>query len=73
METTYLVTGMTCKNCVAHVREEVSELPGVEDVTVSLDGTMVITSAVPLEFELVENAVSEAGNYTLAPNPNTQD
>ncbi|MDR0487799.1 MAG: cation transporter [Propionibacteriaceae bacterium] len=71
METTYSVTGMTCKNCVAHVQEEVSELPGVDGVSVNLDGTMIISSGVPLDFETVAVAVAEAGNYTLSAKPLT--
>ncbi|TIC79417.1 cation transporter [Nocardioides sp. GY 10127] len=59
---TFHVTGMTCQHCVASVTEEVSELPGVTDVAVTLDdGTLVITSAQPLDRDAVSGAVSEAG------------
>ena len=33
---TYTVSGMTCSHCVASVREEVSEVAGVEAVDVDL-------------------------------------
>ena len=65
--TNYTVTGMTCGHCVAHVTEEVKAIPGVTDVKVSLeDGSMVVTSDALIDFELIEAAVSEAGNYQVA-------
>lgn len=68
MESTYTVTGMTCEHCVAHVTEEVSALPGVDHVDVTLDdGRMVVQSAQPIPFEQVAEAVGEAGDYTVVP------
>lgn len=34
--TTFAVDGMTCGNCVRHVTEELTALPGVTDVQVQL-------------------------------------
>jgi len=66
MQTRYRVTGMTCDHCVAHVTEEVSALSGVTHVTVSLaDGTMLVDSPIPIDFSLITDAVSEAGDYTV--------
>ena len=63
---TWTVTGMTCGHCVASVTEELQEVPGVEDVAVTLEtGEVVVTSAEPLSREAVEAAVGEAG-YQLA-------
>ena len=31
----YQVTGMTCGHCEMSIREEVSEIPGVQDIQVS--------------------------------------
>lgn len=66
--TDYLVSGMTCGHCVASVTEEISELRGVESVTVDLNagGTSRVTvaSTVPLELASVRAAVDEAG-YAL--------
>ncbi|WP_341926316.1 heavy-metal-associated domain-containing protein [Nocardioides psychrotolerans] len=63
---TWTITGMTCGHCEASVREEISELPGVESVEVShTAGTAVVTSAAPLERAAVAAAVEEAG-YALA-------
>ena len=63
---TWTVTGMTCGHCVAPVTEELQEVPGVEDVAVTLEtGEVVVTSVEPLTREAVEGAVGEAG-YQLA-------
>lgn len=59
---TYTVTGMTCQHCVASVTEELSELPGVESVDVTLDtGQVTVISAEPLDAAAVRSAVEEAG------------
>ena len=64
--TTWTVTGMTCGHCVASVTEELQEVDGVQNVSVTLEtGEVVVTSAEPLTREAVEAAVTEAG-YQLA-------
>ena len=61
---TFQVSGMTCGHCEMSVREEVSELPGVQDVQVSHEsGILSITSEQELEDSAVLVAVEEAG-YT---------
>lgn len=68
MESIYTVTGMTCEHCVAHVAEEVSEIPGVEDVDVVLDGgRLAVTSNENIPFDAIAAAVKEAGNYSVTP------
>jgi copper chaperone CopZ len=43
--TTYSLAGMTCGSCVASVTEEVSEIPGVENVQLDLaSGAVAVTS-----------------------------
>ena len=62
----YTVTGMTCGNCVNHVTEEVSEVEGVANVTVTLeDGSMLVESAERIPFDAIIEAVKEAGDYTV--------
>jgi copper chaperone len=62
----FTVTGMTCGHCVASVKEEVSEVAGVQDVDVVLEtGQVTVTSAEPLDESAVRAAVEEAG-YALA-------
>jgi copper chaperone len=63
---TYTVAGMTCSHCVASVTEEVSQIPGVERLEVSLaTGELALTSAEPIDESAVRAAVEEAG-YQLA-------
>ncbi|MCG5432637.1 heavy-metal-associated domain-containing protein [Mycobacterium sp. MYCO198283] len=58
----YTVTGMTCGHCELSVREEVSGVPGVEDVEVSATtGTLIVTSSGPIDDAQVLNALDEAG------------
>lgn len=57
---TYNVSGMTCQHCVASVREEVSELPGVEAVQVDLaSGRLTVTG--DAAADAVRAAVADAG------------
>ena len=68
MENTYSVQGMTCNHCVHAVTEEVSAIPGVDAVQVSLEkSSMVVESAQPIDYEAIKAAVSEAGDYTVQP------
>ena len=63
---THTVTGMTCGHCVASVTEEVSEIPGVDQVDVVLEtGTLTVTSSQPIDPVAVRAAVEEAG-YRIA-------
>ena len=64
------INGLTCGSCVASVSEELSEVPGVSNVTVDLNkgGSSVatVTTTSPVEPSALEAAVTEAG-YSLAP------
>lgn len=67
--TTIDVEGMTCANCVAHVREELEQVPGVRTVSVDLrtgqaSAVQVVADRVLGEHALRE-AIDEAG-YTVA-------
>lgn len=60
--TTITVTGMTCGHCAASVREEISEIAGVQQVDVDVaSGRVDITSDAPLDPAAVGAAVAEAG------------
>ena len=60
--TEYRVTGMTCGHCEASVREEVSEIAGIEDIQVSAEtGKLVVTSDDNVTDEQIIAAVTEAG------------
>lgn len=58
----YQVTGMTCGHCEMSIREEVSEIAGVEDIWVSAQtGRLVVTAEGELDDASVIAAVEEAG------------
>ncbi|MEE2854062.1 MAG: heavy metal-associated domain-containing protein [Actinomycetota bacterium] len=58
----YRVSGMSCGHCEAAVRSNVTQIPGVDDVTVSATtGRLVVTSTHPVDADAVLGAVDEAG------------
>ncbi len=61
MIATYTVSGMTCDHCVAAVKKEVSAIPGVTGVDLTLaDGALAIHSNAPIDFDRIAEAVTEA-------------
>lgn len=68
---TFDVTGMTCGHCVSSVTEEVSELSGVESVTVDLNvggaSTVTVVSENALTTDAVRAAVEDAGYKLVTP------
>ncbi|MEL4175905.1 cation transporter [Corynebacterium bovis] len=58
---TYTVTGMSCGHCENAVREEVSALDGVSDVTVSAETGTLTLDAPDAVTDAVVAAVDEAG------------
>ena len=60
----YQVTGMTCGHCEMSIREEVGQVPGVEDIQVSAQtGKLTVTGSDAVDDAQVLAAVEEAG-YT---------
>ncbi len=57
----YTVEGMTCGHCVSSVREEVSEVPGVEHVEVDLASGLLTVAGERFDDGAVRAAVTEAG------------
>lgn len=62
------IDGMTCGHCVSSVTEELSAVPGVNNVEVALSAggtsTATITTDTAVETSVLEAAVAEAG-YSL--------
>jgi copper chaperone CopZ len=56
----YTVVGMTCQHCVLSVTEEVSEVPGVQDIDVDLAAGRLVVSG-DVSDEAIRAAVVEAG------------
>ncbi len=63
--TTYTVTGMTCGHCELSVKEEISEISGVTDVTADHTTGAVTVTGEGFSDDQVAAAVVEAG-YELA-------
>jgi copper chaperone len=61
----YTVEGMTCSHCVLSVREEVSEVPGVDAVDVDLASGRMSVTGQDVSDEAVRAAVAGAG-YEVA-------
>ena len=49
MKKKILIEGMSCKNCVAHVKNALEELSGVSEVEVNLEGKYALVEATESE------------------------
>ena len=58
---TYSVPGIHCAHCGISIREEVSEVEGVEDVEVDLEAKVVTIRGRELSDEQLRAAIEEAG------------
>jgi copper chaperone len=58
---TYSVPGIHCAHCGMSIREEVSEVEGVEDVGVDLDAKIVTIRGRGLSDQRLRAAIEEAG------------
>ena len=64
-DTTYTVTGMTCSHCADAVTSEVSAVPGVSSVDVTVETGTVVVHGEKLDDQAVRAAIDEAG-YEVA-------
>ena len=63
---TLTVTGMTCANCVRHVRDALAQIPGVTDVVVDLaSGRATLRTQAPIDPATLRS-VLEAEEYGVA-------
>ena len=58
---TYTVPAIHCAHCAMSIREEVSEVDGVEAVAVDLDAKVVTISGHALDDVALRAAIAEAG------------
>jgi copper chaperone len=58
---TYSVPSIHCAHCAASIREEVSEVDGVEEVAVDLDAKVVTVRGARLDDAALRAAIAEAG------------
>ena len=70
MKQRFLVTGMSCASCSAHVEKAVGKVPGVQSVAVNLlGGTMQVEFADPATESDIIHAVEAAGYGASLPEP----
>ncbi|HSE70496.1 MAG TPA: heavy-metal-associated domain-containing protein [Nocardioidaceae bacterium] len=62
--TTYNVTGMTCGHCADAVTREVSAVPGVASVDVTVETGAVVVHGDQISDDAVRAAIDEAGYAT---------
>jgi copper chaperone CopZ len=60
-QATYAVPAIHCEHCARSIRQEVSEVAGVEAVDVDLDAKTVTVSGIRVSDDLVRAAIVEAG------------
>ncbi|HEU5010353.1 MAG TPA: heavy-metal-associated domain-containing protein [Gaiellaceae bacterium] len=58
---TYTVPTIHCEHCGMSIREEVSEVEGVDEVAVDLDAKLVTVTGHGLDDEALRAAIVEAG------------
>ena len=67
MNHTYTLSGMTCGNCAARVKNELLKNPDVTSVEVTLDPPQaVISMNRHLALDTLQAAISKAGGYTIS-------
>lgn len=57
----YLVEGMTCKNCKAHVENGIKVIAGVDDVVADHITGLVTVDGTQVHDEMIKTAVENAG------------
>ena len=65
-EMTYRVPAMHCDKCERAVRQEVSEIEGVESVSIDLETKLVTVRGEGLSDEALRVAILEAGYEAVA-------
>ena len=67
MKKTLTVEGMMCQNCVKHVTRALQGVPGVTEVSVSLeDKAAAVTADAAVTDEVLKAAVTEEGYEVTA-------
>jgi copper ion binding protein len=66
MRQTYQVPGVNCQNCVRHVTEELTKIPGVQEVDVDLvERTVTVDHDGAVTDRQIRDGIEEAG-YEVA-------
>ena len=54
------IQGMMCDHCTAHVKEALTEIQGLSNITVSLQDSCAIADGVA-DHQTIKNAIADAG------------
>jgi len=57
----FLVEGMKCKNCTAHVEKEIKQIQGIQDAVADLTTGHVSVKGDLISEEMIKLAVEKAG------------
>ena len=60
MKKKILIEGMSCKNCVAHVKNALEELAGVSEVEVNLEGKYALVDSTESD-DVLKDTIEEEG------------
>lgn len=53
---------MSCPKCVEHVKNALSQIPGIQDIDINLESGLVkLKSLLPIGEDLIKKAVEAAG------------
>ncbi|HZK94604.1 MAG TPA: heavy metal-associated domain-containing protein [Prolixibacteraceae bacterium] len=58
---TFIVEGMTCKNCKAHVEKSIKNISGIDDVIADLANGQVRVSGNEIDNLKIKQSVEESG------------
>ncbi len=58
---TFIVEGMTCKNCKAHVERSINSISGIADVIADLTNGQVRVSGNEIDNLKIKHSVEESG------------
>ena len=58
---TFIVEGMTCKNCKAHVEKSIKDITGIDDVIADMANGQVRVSGNEIDNQKIKQSVEESG------------
>ncbi len=66
MQKIYNLTGMSCGNCVNHVKQALLKLPDVTEAEVQLNPQKVfLTMSKPFSIAELQSQLTQAGHYAI--------
>jgi Cu2+-exporting ATPase len=73
MKNTFKISGMTCDGCRTKVEKTLNAINGITKATVSLTDNAEIEIETHIATETIQEALSNAGNYTIEVASNTDN